>query len=75
MRRPAGGQMARVPKAPHFRKLRRQDPRTPVNVTLKLRGGPECWIEVHARGCVGRYPGYVSVYELLEEICNAGGHE
>jgi hypothetical protein len=44
------------------------DPRKPVTLTIKLRGGPECWVEIHSRGCIGRFPGVTSIYDILREI-------
>jgi hypothetical protein len=44
------------------------DPRKPVALTIKLRGGPECWVEIHSRGRVGRYPGVTAVYDVLRDI-------
>lgn len=40
----------------------------PVTVVLKYRGGPECWVEVRARGRIWRRPGHTAVYDLLTEV-------
>lgn len=42
--------------------------RTPLHITVKYRGGPECWYEVHARGCIGRFPGHVALHDAIREI-------
>jgi hypothetical protein len=45
--------------------------RSPVTLTIKLRGGPECWVEVHARGGIGRYPGVTAIYDVLRDVTNS----
>ena len=51
-------------------RLSERNPREPLKVTLKLRGGAECWVEVHARGGVGRYHGATALYDVLADINN-----
>lgn len=51
-------------------RLSPRNARQPLPITLKLRGGPECWVEVHARGAVGRYHGATAIYDILADICN-----
>lgn len=53
--------------------LPRRDPREPLTVTVRYRGGPECWWELRARGAVWRVPGYVSVHDLMARINVMGG--
>jgi hypothetical protein len=45
--------------------------RKPIPLTLKYRGGPGCWVEIHSRGRIGRYSGDRSIIEILTDI--AGG--
>jgi hypothetical protein len=45
-----------------------RNPRDPLSITVKYRGGPEAWYEIHARGSMGRFPGYVSLHDALSEI-------
>lgn len=59
------------PKAPFWRKLTRWNPRDPLTLTVTYRGGAECWIEVKARGRLGRYPGHVAIYEVLRDVWNS----
>jgi hypothetical protein len=59
---------AQPPKATYWHRFKRRDARTPITVTLALRGGPEAWIEVRGRGSVGRYPGWVSLYDVVADI-------
>lgn len=40
----------------------------PVTVVLKYRGGPECWVEVRARGRVWRRPGATAIYDVLTAV-------
>lgn len=71
IRRPAGGHTGPGPKARRWFRLPRRNPRDPIGVTIKLRGGAEYWVEIHARGEVGRYPGYVTIAEIVLDINNA----
>jgi hypothetical protein len=52
--------------------LSRRDPRKPLEITIKYRGGPECWWEVRARGVTLRRPGHMAIHDLFVEI-TAGG--
>jgi hypothetical protein len=65
VRRPAGGQVASVPKGHRWYRLPRRNPRDPLTVTVKFRGGPEGWVEIHARGDFARVPGYTTIAELV----------
>ena len=68
--------MSRPPEASKPRRAQRgrwfhlpkRDWRQPLTVSMKYRGGDECWIEVRARGGVGRYPGYVQLVDVLADI-------
>lgn len=73
VRRPAGGQQGSRPKGARWWHLPSRNPRERLSITLKYRGGPECWYEVSARGAVGRFPGYVQLHDLMQEI--NGGRE
>lgn len=74
MRRPAGGQKVSAAK-PHRWFLRPpRNPREPLTLSIKYRGGPEAWYEVHARGSVGRFPGCVSLHDVMCEISRTEGH-
>lgn len=53
-----------------WRRLSPRNPRQPLNITVSLRGGPECWVEVHARGSMGRYHGATALYDVLADINN-----
>jgi hypothetical protein len=64
----AGGQRDSAPKGHRWRRLPVRNPRDPLTVSVKLRGGPEMWVEVHARGDVGRFPGYVTIAEVVMMI-------
>jgi hypothetical protein len=68
IRRPAGGQKAPQPKAGRWHRFPARDPRVPLTLTVKFRGGPECWYEVHARGSAGRFIGTTSIHDVMAEI-------
>lgn len=72
--------MARPPEAigqarrsRSFWRLPRWDPRKPLTVTIKYRGGEECWYEVHSRGATLRVPGYVQLHDLAQTVYGGGG--
>ena len=68
MRRPAGGHDAVGRKAARWFHLPLRDRRKPLTLTISYRGGPECWYEVHARGSIGRFPGYAALHDVMNEI-------
>lgn len=77
IRRPAGGQGDSAAQ-PHvsgssakrrFWGLPYRNPRVPLPLTVKLRGGAEAWVEVHCRGRIVRYPGYIAIVDVLLEAC------
>jgi hypothetical protein len=70
VRRPARGQKAAGPKGHRFRLLPRRNPRDPLSITVKYRGGPEGWVEIHARGDMVRLPGYVTIAEIVLMVNN-----
>lgn len=64
----AGGQRTRGPKVRRWFGRSKRNPREPLTIKVKFRGGAECWYEVHARGEVGRFPGYVALHDVMSEI-------
>jgi hypothetical protein len=75
--RPAGGQWAggsAPPGAPSsfwFGLTPWPIRRRPLHLTIKYRGGAAAWVEIHARGRMGRYSGERAIIEILSDI--AGG--
>jgi hypothetical protein len=63
----AGQQPARAKRA-RFWGLPARSPREPLHLTIKLRGGPECWVEVHARGRIARYHGATAIADIVFEV-------
>lgn len=62
---PQGGSAAK----PHrFRGLAPWARRDPLTLTVRYRGGEECWIEVKSRGRTARYPGHLSLYDVLTDV-------
>jgi hypothetical protein len=51
--------------------VNRIDLRKPVKVTVRFRGGPECWWELQARGRTYRRPGSLALHDVLREIYGA----
>lgn len=62
------GQGVGAPKGRRWHSLPWRNPRDPLTVMVRYRGGPEGWIEVHARGSMGRFPGHVSLFDALAEV-------
>jgi hypothetical protein len=55
-------------RATFKRRLARSDMRKLTECTIRLRGGPEAWVEVRARGRVWRVTGDTAIYDLLRRI-------
>lgn len=68
MRRPAGGQTGRAAPLRRWYLLPPWPPRKPLSLSVKFRGGQECWYEIHARGSSGRVPGTIALHDLMSEI-------
>lgn len=45
--------------------LRPREPREKLTITVRYRGGPECWWEIHARGETVRVPGHAALHDTL----------
>lgn len=71
-RPPEATSTARAERARRYA-LPRRDPRESLTVTVRYRGGAECWWEIRARGTVWRVPGSTSVHDLLASINRMGG--
>lgn len=39
-----------------------------TTLTVRYRGGPECWWEIRARGVVVRRPGALALHDVLREL-------
>jgi hypothetical protein len=68
MRRRPDGQGARAPKGRRWHSLPWRNPRDPLTVTIVYRGGPEAWVEVKARGSMGRFHGNTALFDVVAEI-------
>jgi len=73
MASPPEARQNRASKRRRWHFLPPRDPRKPLPITVKLRGGPECWWEVHARGSMARYPGHLSIHDVFSEINRGAG--
>lgn len=63
-RRQAAGSTAGRKAALH-RRLRQRDARKPLQVTVRYRGGPECWWEISGRGREYHIPGSVCLHDAM----------
>lgn len=68
VRRPARGHQDSAPKGHRWRLRPPWPRRKPLTLTVKYRGGPEAWIEVHSRGDFGRFPGNTYLIDVCEQI-------
>lgn len=71
---PRRGPTSTAPKAPLRARLSRWNPRDSLTITVKYRGGSECWYELKARGRTYRVPGYVDLHSVMEGVYNDGRH-
>lgn len=61
--------MSTAPRTGHrWRRLPRIDWRKPLHLTITYRGGAEAWVEIHARGDLGRYTGDTAIIDVLLDI-------
>jgi len=68
IRRPPEAQSTAAPQGRRLRGLPPRNPRESTFIQVHFRGGPECWYEVKARGRTLRYPGWVDLHSMMEEI-------
>lgn len=51
-----------------MKRLSPRNPREPLTIQVKYRGGPECWWEISARGATIRRPGSLALHDVLREL-------
>jgi len=73
MSRPPEASVTAARKGARWYRFPPRNPREPLTVKIKFRGGPECWYEVHARGSVGRYHGATAIHDIMDEINRGAG--
>jgi hypothetical protein len=56
------------PEGRPLRSLGARDPREPLTVTVRYRGGSECWVELRARGAVLRVPGAEAIFDVMRTL-------
>lgn len=44
-----------------------------LSISVKYRGGAECWWEITARGRVWRRPGHLALDDVLQEVLSGRG--
>lgn len=69
---PAAGPWAGVAKRHRWYHLAPWPRRQKITITVRSRGGPECWYEVEARGSKGRIEGFHCLHDLMTLIYNDG---
>lgn len=55
-------------KRPSVRAIPPQDQRDPLTITVRYRGGNECWYEVKARGGTVRVQGWLGFHDLMQRL-------
>jgi hypothetical protein len=55
-------------KAPSKRLRAPWNPRDPLTVLVRYRGGSECWYELRARGRTYRAPGHLAINDIMDRI-------
>ncbi len=65
---PSAARSNESPRGNRWKRLPKRNPRQPLGVTLKLRGGAECWVEVHSRGDFHRYPGWTQIIDIVNDV-------
>lgn len=68
------GQQADRPKGGRWSRRARLNPRERLTLTVTYRGGAECWVEIHARGEMGRFVGSTYLIDVLQEIWEGAEH-
>jgi hypothetical protein len=68
IRRRPQGPSDTAPKASSSAVKSAWNPREPLTVTVRYRGGPEAWFELRARGRTIRRPGHVAMYDALNDL-------
>jgi hypothetical protein len=67
--RPPARAMSTVARSASIRRsFAKREARKPLAAVLKLRGGPEGWVEIRARHRVYRFPGHEAVLDCLLRI-------
>lgn len=59
------------PKDRHFGSLPVWNGRDSLTISVKYRGGGECWYEVRSRGVTKNVPGWLPLHDLMSMVYNA----
>lgn len=68
LRRPRPAGAARAAGASRWSSREKRDPKAPLTITVRYRGGGEAWYYVEGRGGSGAFPGYRSIHDVMREI-------
>jgi len=69
---PLAAPTAQPRQSPRKPALSHWNGRTALTVTVRYRGGAECWYEVKARGRVWRAPGVLALHDVMEAVYGRG---
>lgn len=59
-------------KRPLFRNLRARNPREPLTIQVRYRGGAEAWWYIEARGTSQAFPGHLCLHDVMSSINGQG---
>ena len=67
-------QAKRAAGSSRWSKLTRRRPEERLTITVKYRGGSECWYHIQARGSHGAFPGVMALHDVMREINDGNRH-
>ena len=68
IRKDPAPQAAQGAKRRRWSHLGRRNAADRLTITIKYRGGNECWYHVEARGSNGAFPGVMALHDVMREI-------
>lgn len=74
MRADPAGRAKRPAGASRWSQVKRRDPKTPLDVKIRYRGGAESWWLIEARGCKAAFPGHMCIEDVMAEINEGERH-
>lgn len=61
-------QARRAAGSSRWGRLSRRRAEERLTITVKYRGGAECWYHIEARGSGGAFPGVMALHDVMREI-------
>jgi hypothetical protein len=74
IRRDPAPQAKRAAGSSRWSRLTRRRAEERLTITVKYRGGAECWYHVEARGSGGAFPGVMALHDVMREINDGNRH-